>query len=291
MIKIAIIALQSCQSMFDWLFVEWRRFDIAKNEIVADFGSGDRPFLRANILVDKSLTGSEERPDNFLDTGAYVVKCSLDRLPFKDKSIDFIYSSHTVEHLESLGDCLNEMGRVGKKGYITCPSSTREGIIAPRSHLWFVEKEKDTLVFTRKKSPYPENLGDFFEQKVKQKKGYVLNMLDFFFKEDFLIEYCWENKIKFIIKNVFDNVWSKVKDDEKHDGQSGFLFMVRKKLLLLGSIIVRKLFSRKINLLLMICCPICKSELHIDGQNAICKHCKRNYPHKNRRIFDFIVSN
>jgi len=102
--------------MYNFIFVEWRQFNFKKSDIVADFGCGGRPLPRANIIVDKFIEGITERPTEFLDTGAIIVQSDLSRLPFKDKSVDFVYMGHVVEHLDKLNESLKEVNRVAGGG-------------------------------------------------------------------------------------------------------------------------------------------------------------------------------
>ena len=50
------------------------------------------------------------------------VKITEKKLPFKDKEFDFVIASHVAEHVEDISYFLNELSRVGKKGYIEVPT-------------------------------------------------------------------------------------------------------------------------------------------------------------------------
>jgi len=69
----------------------------------------------------------------------YVCNLNKEKLPFKDNTIDSIYSSHTLEHIEpiALPDVLKEMYRVLK------PKSGKIRIIVPdceKAIKWYLEK-------------------------------------------------------------------------------------------------------------------------------------------------------
>ncbi len=85
---------------------------------VLDVGPGTAPFPRATHSVD------------FVDVpGAKnLVKCDLanDPLPFKDKEFDFVYARHILEDMYNPFPLIKEMSRVGKAGYIECPSPIAE---------------------------------------------------------------------------------------------------------------------------------------------------------------------
>jgi SAM-dependent methyltransferase len=91
---------------------------IAKDAKVLDVGPGHAPFKRANVSVD------------FVDVPgvANLVKCDLanEPLPFADKEFDFVYARHILEDMFNPFPLIKEMQRVGKAGYIECPSPIAE---------------------------------------------------------------------------------------------------------------------------------------------------------------------
>lgn len=286
--KLFFLYLRDVGIFFDWVFFEWRRYRITKNAIVADFGSGDRPFLRANILVDRAPEGTTERPDEFLDNGAYIVYCDLALLPFRNKSLDFVYSSHTIEHLENMRSSLEEINRTARRGFLTCPSKKREIVFSVRSHLWLVELASGKLVFTRKNKPFSDEFGDFFGKTRKEGKGYFLNLIDDCFRNEFIINYLWKDRIKYEIHNEKNNnKWEKDEDYGIIPGKRPLWMSIRRKLLMIFSFFVRNFFSKKINILSVLCCPVCKKELSVNKKHLVCQDCNRKFEHSNLRIFNF----
>lgn len=81
---------------------------------VLDVGPGHAPFKRATHSVD------------FVDVlGAVnLKKCDLanEPLPYGDKEFDFVYARHILEDMYNPFPLVKEMQRVGKAGYIECPS-------------------------------------------------------------------------------------------------------------------------------------------------------------------------
>lgn len=276
------------RNFFHFIFFEWRKFNIKKNNIVADLGSGGRPLSRADIVVDKFLENLTERPTEFLDTGAIIVQCDLSQLPFKNKSIDFIYSSHVVEHLENLEESLKEMQRVGKWGYITCPSAIREQIIAHKMHLWFIENKNSQLIFTQKEKPYPNFIDDFFDKLLGSPDNYKLINFEENLKKNLVIEYFWQNRINYQIKyNSNIKKWKEEGKSEFHK-ERPFLLLLREKIFINSAKIIRKFFSNKIDIEKILCCPVCKGEVQVNSHFVICNKCHKRYKHKNKRIFYFL---
>jgi SAM-dependent methyltransferase len=125
-------------------YKRYRGFGIKKTDITLDIGSGPHPFYRADILLDISIEGSrkDERP---------FVQADICNLPFHDKSIDFIYCSHALEHVNNPEKALNEIQRVGRRGYIAVPSALWETLFGDdREHKWLIEQKENQLIFTPK---------------------------------------------------------------------------------------------------------------------------------------------
>ena len=73
------------------------------------------------------------------------VKITEKKLPFKDKEFDFVISSHVAEHVEDISYFLNELARVGKKGYIEVPTKLEDNLVFEnkKDHLWHMEFDDD----------------------------------------------------------------------------------------------------------------------------------------------------
>lgn len=277
----------SIPSIVNWIFIDWRKFKIKKNEIVADFGSGGRPLPRADIVIDKFLEGVTERPTKFLDTGTYIIQCDLEKLPFKEKSIDFAYSSHVVEHLPNLKQSLDEMERVSKRGYITCPSALREQVMALKMHIWFVYKNDNQLIFQRKLRPYPEFIGDFFDKLLASNKSYMWHVFEKNFNNEFFISHFWQDKIGYNIIDPSVITWKIEGETEFKEGDN-LILKLREKILIFSAKIIRYCFSPHFDITSILCCPECKGTLKINENQIVCENCGKKFHHKHGRIFYFL---
>lgn len=136
------------------------QFHIAPDAVVLDVGSGHYPFPFATILSDLYLEESPHRTENLVRDHRPLLKLDIRSLPFAEKSIDFVYCSHILEHVEDpLQACL-EIMRVGKQGYIETPTLCKDGLFAwsgDASHRWHVLAIDNTIFF--------------FEYSDRQKKG------------------------------------------------------------------------------------------------------------------------
>jgi len=90
--------------------------DITKNlSLVVDVGCGKKYLETATDLIDYVDLGNTGKKLHVLDV-------SFDKLPFKDKEVDFLYCRHTLEDIDNPRWLISEINRVAKAGYIECPS-------------------------------------------------------------------------------------------------------------------------------------------------------------------------
>ncbi len=93
--------------------------------------------------------------------GAADLICNADDLSlFADRSVDFVFSSHVLEHMESVGETLNEWGRVIRPGGYLClyvpsanlyPKCGEYGANPDHKHDFYpgdIEKELNTSAYS-----------------------------------------------------------------------------------------------------------------------------------------------
>ena len=75
------------------------------------------------------------------------VKINEKKLPFKDKEFDFVIASHVAEHVEDVSFFLNELSRIGKKGYIEVPTRLEDNLVFEnkKAHIWHLVFDDDNL--------------------------------------------------------------------------------------------------------------------------------------------------
>lgn len=127
----------------------WRRLKIHPGDLVLEIGPGQKPMIRSDVLVDKFLTDDTERCGGLVIDRPLVV-ADVCALPFKDKVFDYVYTAHTLEHIEEIERALRELQRVAKKGCIIVPHWSYEGLWNKGPHLWLISTRDHTLVFRRK---------------------------------------------------------------------------------------------------------------------------------------------
>ncbi|MCK5536245.1 MAG: class I SAM-dependent methyltransferase [Bacteroidales bacterium] len=139
-------------------------FDIQKNDKVLDIGSGGEPFEYATTLLDKFPEKTQHRYNKLKTNGLKFIKGDVQELPFEDKSFDFIYCSHVLEHVEEPQKALDEILRVGKKGYIEVPTKTSDIIFnfirLKNFHKWHINIVDNTIIFIEYTDKERRDTGD-----------------------------------------------------------------------------------------------------------------------------------
>jgi len=124
-------------------------FGIRPEEKVLDVGSGAYPFPFATMLVDLYTENTEHRHDNLRTDGKPFKVVDINHLPFEDKSYDFVYCSHLLEHVEDPIRACTELMRVGKRGYVETPSIMSDVLFswAKGMHKWITLVIANRIVF------------------------------------------------------------------------------------------------------------------------------------------------
>lgn len=129
------------------------RYDlnIKNTDRVLDVGCGNAPHPRANVCVDKYEDSNYHRGgDLIVLKNQEFVNASGESLPFEDKSFDYVICCHVLEHVDDPIKFINELVRVGKKGYIEIPSLVGEFLVPKEAHKWAILDIEDKLVFVLK---------------------------------------------------------------------------------------------------------------------------------------------
>ena len=99
--------------------------------LVLDIGSGNNPVPRADILADFFIDDDHHRSGHIVDDRP-LVACSVERLPFLAKSVDFVTCSHVIEHVANPRRAGDELGEILKAGYIETPVDYGKDILVEK---------------------------------------------------------------------------------------------------------------------------------------------------------------
>lgn len=128
----------------------FNRFEITPGSVVLDIGSGHYPFPHATILSDLYIGETQHRNDEFIRDHRPVIVFDVHHIPLKDKSVDFVYCSHVLEHVDDPKQACAEIMRVGKRGYIETPTFGKDMLFswaAQTGHKWHLVAINNTLIF------------------------------------------------------------------------------------------------------------------------------------------------
>lgn len=186
--------------LFELLFFYRRKiepgFRVDKKALVIDIGSGDKPFWRADVFVDKLSLGDVQRTTKTAtvhNIGKFV-DSDVKKMPFRDKAFDFSFCSHLLEHVDDPKAVIREIVRISKSGYMEVPNGILETITPFDSHLWLVFRDNDKLLFFRKSKKLHDIL-------LKNSAGY--NSLLSKVEEPFIRLY-WKGNIKHEIVDTYE---------------------------------------------------------------------------------------
>ena len=128
---------------------KYTTFNIQVGEQVLDIGGGQDPFPYATILSDRYPEKTRHRMEDLVRDSRPFIILDVEHLPLKDKSVDFIYCSHVLEHVDDPLKACSELMRVGGRGYIETPTYAQDGLFAwaKEMHRWHIVSINNKLVF------------------------------------------------------------------------------------------------------------------------------------------------
>ena len=158
---------------------------------ILDIGCGYRAHPKANIISDVQDFSNFYR-------GREFVKINEKKLPFKDKEFDFVIASHVIEHVQDFEFFIKELERISSKGYIELPTRLGDNLVFENKndHIWwFLFDDINQQLIASKKN---QILEPFLNVSLSKKFEQI-------FRESFVIELIWENKIDYTINNTIKN--------------------------------------------------------------------------------------
>lgn len=271
------------------------KLPIKNSAIVLDVGSGNNPHPRADVLLDR-FAGAAHRGGTQMVIDRLAVIGDATRLPFKDKSFDFIIASHILEHMSNPELFLAEIQRVGKAGYIETPNFIGESLVPCIAHCLEVAVINNTLHIKKKIAPVDNvyvNQLDVLNNDKEWRSLYHNN------PSLFHVRYYWNEVINFHIFNpnqpcdwvdeLHNQSESEVNESPKSDTHLSWR-SVGSRIYSSLQTKMRKKRLKNFDILSILVCPQCKSELKIEKHKMHCVLCNVNYSKKNTINFEDILS-
>lgn len=270
--------------IFSKLSWSLRKFglDIEPDYLVLEVGSGGNPHPASDVLLEKYIDNSHRLKSIRIDRP--IVLADACRMPFKDKSFDYVIAFHVLEHVDQPELFFAELMRVAKAGYIETPNAIYERLHPFDVHLLEVAEAQGKLIVHRKsgpvQDPYLSGPGWLERQPVWR---------DFFEREPKAFHVCfhWRDRIEFEVVNPEQSLaWFKsppaglaivgeklVPGDVRSSSlRSRLISLVRRYY------VWRK--GRSVDLSHILVCPVCRGRLAMHSEIYRCLSCGSSYRHQ-----------
>ena len=154
---------------------------------IVDIGCGYSANKNASVIADiQDLS-------NFYK-GKKFTKISGKKLPFNDKEFDFVIASHVIEHVEDFEFFIKELERISPRGYIELPTRLGDNLVFENKndHIWwFTFDDVSNQIIASKRN---QLIGPLITVSMNE-------LLAKIFRESFVLELAWEEKIDYKIDN------------------------------------------------------------------------------------------
>ena len=154
---------------------------------ILDIGCGYRAHPNATVIADVQDLSNYYKEKKF-------IKINEKKLPFKDKEFDFIIASHVIEHVEDFEFFIKELERISSRGYIELPSRLADNLVFENKndHIWWFKYDDiDNKIIASKKNQLIDPFINVSTSKIFEE----------IFRESFVLELMWEDKINYEIDN------------------------------------------------------------------------------------------
>lgn len=181
---------------------KYHNFNIDPKEAVLDVGCGAYPFPYATMLVDLYPEKSEHRHEDLRTNGKPFQVADIYNLPFDDKSYDFVYCSHVLEHVEDPKRACEELKRIGKRGYIETPSLMTDVMFswAKGMHKWVTMIVADRIIFIEYNERLVQGVRDtYWGRSIFSKKHHPLQNVFFNNQDIFHNSLMWHDYFNYSV--------------------------------------------------------------------------------------------
>ncbi len=274
---------------------------LSSNALVLEIGSGGSPKPRADVLVDRFYIddlGHRSGQEIYKDKRPLII-ADGERLPFADKSFDYVYCVHVIEHVDNPAAFLKEMSRVAKAGYLECPNPALERVLDVPQHQWYITNSNGKLLIHPKTKD--STITGYFD------KLYFHALSDHFiirhYRDLFTVRLEWTDRIEYemcpqIESVLLEPISEQLLEERTKKQKIGTLALALKDALkdvVLDKVMGNKTllegyrsFRRKQRAILnarvtladlepLLCCPYDREKLTKTKTTYDCHHCGREY--------------
>ena len=255
-----------------------------------EVGSGDKPYPRSDVLLDKYFSDSSEREaKKALKVDRPLVIGEVEHLPFRPKSFDYIIASHVLEHAQNPQNFLEELMRVGKRGYIETPLPLRERINNWSFHRWYVFPKRNKLILirkTHKSQVFHTQLSAGIRKEYRILEGKTLLNMKFEWQDRIRYKIFLQEPHKFLnqLDRKLIQMHVLLKKMQSNQQRLHPVQWLKDTLFPIKFGISQSLESldrnRHIRLLSLIVCPQCKKELELRNDRLLCFSCQVSYHYR-----------
>lgn len=128
---------------------------IRNSDLVLDVGSGSSPHPAADVLAERYIDPKHRYSAMVIDRPTVLADAC--KMPFRDKTFDFVIAFHVLEHISDPSSFLNELQRIGKAGYIETPNAVFERLVPYDVHLLEIMNINDMLIINKKAAARPDH--------------------------------------------------------------------------------------------------------------------------------------
>ncbi|MDP9223197.1 MAG: methyltransferase domain-containing protein [Actinomycetota bacterium] len=270
---------------FAWFIRDKSKLPSDTQGIVVDVGSGHSPHFRAHILIEKYLEGNQHRIGPFTrrSNRQLVFVASAERLPFKDNSVGFLIASHLLEHLEDPDVASQEFSRVAKAGYVECPSEWIERLFPFPSHLWYVKRQEQMLIFEAKKKARDRRIETTMLSQWPDNPHLRALFRDHTTWTERLV---WEGAID--LKRIGEAEDPDPEGSTPHRPNPELIQALSRLTSRLLSLVIRPRRLKAHAIDEALCCPACHGALEMGDAGFTCEACRANYP-RTGYVIDFLT--
>jgi uncharacterized protein YbaR (Trm112 family) len=272
------------------LINRYNSLHVKPSDFVVEIGSGNAPYWRSNLLIDKYVADSTERPAGIapLVVDRPLVIADGSQLPLADRAVDCLIARNILEHIIDIEEFIDEMTRVAHSGYISTPSALAEKLFGWTKHVWFVSVKGEKLLFVAKQRPlYDPQLSSVFHSLFSNNR-----LFQQFYRRNrdlFTVSFRWEDNLNYEIRGATNNLREIKSSQAQFDLQNTMSVLnnaaygkpnlrrgLENLLRRISSGMQIKSVDDLVNLL---ACPICHSSLKIRSPNALqCSGCSNEFP-------------